>query len=87
VLCTRGMFREAFVIGTAIFPWGAAGGHLYGLITEDNFSGNNSGMPLAIDVLLPVANAVLFCRLRVVGKGLAAQDVSGTRPGLAPATD
>jgi hypothetical protein len=83
----RGTFRETFVIGTAIFLWGAAGGHIHETITEDNLSRNNSGLLLAIDVLLPVANAVLLWRLSVPGKGFAAQDVPGSRPGLAPAAD
>lgn len=67
VLCIRmrGTIREAFVIGTAIFLWGAAGGHIYEMLTQGNFSRNNSGVLLAIDILLPVANALLLWRLRV----------------------
>jgi hypothetical protein len=65
----RGSFREAFVLGTAIFLWGAAGGHIYEMIAEDNFSRNNSGLLLATDILLPVVNAALVWKLRQVEKG------------------
>jgi hypothetical protein len=87
VLCIRmrGTFREAFVIGTGIFLWGAAGGHIYEMITEDNFSRNNSGLLLAIDILLPVADAALLWRLRVAEK--CVEGVSTSRLGAATAAD
>jgi hypothetical protein len=71
LLCIRmrGTFREAFVLGTWIFLWGAAGGHIYEMIAEDNFARNNSGLLLAIDILLPVACSALLWKLRGIEKG------------------
>jgi hypothetical protein len=80
----RGTFREAFVIGTGVFLWGAAGGHMYEMIAEDNFSRNNAGNVLYLDILLPTANAALLWRLRVAEKRVPAR--AGTRLGtLTPA--
>ena len=74
-----GTFREAFVIGTGIFLWGAAGGHIYEMITEDNFSRNNSGLLLAIDILLPVANGLLLWKLRSLERGAEASGTTSLR--------
>ena len=37
-------FRVAAVIGPSFFLWGAAGGHIYQMITAHNFSPGNAGI-------------------------------------------
>jgi len=61
----RGSFREAFAVGTLIFLWGAAGGHIYELVTEGNRARNNAGVLLYVDILAPAINVLLLWRLRV----------------------
>jgi hypothetical protein len=60
----RGTFREAFAVGILIFLWGAAGGHIYELVTEDNHARNNAGILLYVDILAPAINVLLLWRLR-----------------------
>ena len=47
-----------FRVGTLIPPWwfslGAAGGHIYQMIAAHNFSPDNVGLVLAIDILMPI---------------------------------
>ena len=74
---TRGSFREAYVIGTLVFLWGAAGGHIYEMVANDNSAPNNSGVMLYVDIFAPVANAALLWRLRAGERGaLEASEVS-----------
>jgi hypothetical protein len=47
-------FRFATLIPPAIFSWGAAGGHIYQMITAHNFSPGNVGLVLPSDILTPV---------------------------------
>ncbi len=47
-------FRVAAVIGPSFFLWGAAGGHIYQMITAHNFSPGNAGIIFWTDVILPV---------------------------------
>jgi hypothetical protein len=61
----RGSFREAFAVGTLLFLWGAAGGHIYELVTEDNRARNNAGILLYVDILAPAINVLLLWRLRL----------------------
>lgn len=61
----RGSFREAFVLGSLIFLWGAAGGHLYEMVANDNSAPNNSGMMLSMGIVAPVVSALVLWRLRV----------------------
>lgn len=49
----RGL-RIAAVVGPAMFLWGAAGGHIYQMITADNFAPGNAGIIFWSDILVPV---------------------------------
>jgi hypothetical protein len=54
--------RLAAILGPALFLWGAAGGHIYQMITADNFAPGNAGVMFWTDVILPVVG---FCLLWV----------------------
>ena len=60
----RGTFREATVVGTAIFLWGTAGGHIHEIVTIGNLAGNNAGPNLYMDILGPMVAAVILFLLR-----------------------
>jgi hypothetical protein len=53
------LFKAAAIIGPGVFLWGAAGGHVYQSITNDDFAFSNAGPILYTDVLLPVVGLVL----------------------------
>lgn len=46
--------RLAAILGPACFLWGAAGGHIYQMVTAHNFAPGNAGIMLWSDILLPV---------------------------------
>jgi hypothetical protein len=46
--------RLAAVTGPAFFLWGAAGGHLYQMVVNHNFSPGNAGVIFWTDLFLPV---------------------------------
>jgi hypothetical protein len=52
--------RLAAILGSAIFALGAAGGHIYQMITADNFAPGNAGIIFWSDILLPLAGFVLL---------------------------
>jgi len=52
--------RLAAVIGPAFFLWGAAGGHVYEMITRHNFSPGNAGVIFWMDLLIPVVGLFLL---------------------------
>ncbi len=75
-----GPFRLAFALGSAIFLWGAAGGHIYEIVANDNVARNNSGLLLALDIGWPLLNLVLLTLLRrsiVQKESLKGMAVSG----------
>src|SRR5438876_215230 len=53
--CVQGElpFRFATLIPPSAFSWGAAGGHIYQMITAHNFSPGNVGLVLPIDIIMP----------------------------------
>ena len=53
-------FRAAAVIGPSLFLWGAAGGHVYQMITANNFAPGNAGVIFWTDLFLPVIGFVLL---------------------------
>ena len=53
-------FRVATFIPPAAFSLGAAGGHIYQVITAHNFSPGNVGLVLPSDILIPVVGLVLL---------------------------
>jgi hypothetical protein len=46
--------RLAAVLGPACFLWGAAGVHIYSMITEHNFAPGNAGVIFWSDILEPI---------------------------------
>src|SRR5262249_42285703 len=56
LLAFRGSFdlRLAAIVGPAGFLWGAAGGHVYQMITAHNFAPGNAGVIFYSDILVPM---------------------------------
>jgi hypothetical protein len=52
--------RFAAILGPSLFLWGAAGGHIYQMITAHNFAPGNAGTVLYTDILLPVIGFALL---------------------------
>src|SRR5271170_2274224 len=52
--------RLAAVIGPALFLLGAAGGHVYQMITAHNFAPGNAGVIFYTDILIPIIGFVLL---------------------------
>ena len=53
-------FRAATVIGPSLFLWGAAGGHIYQMVTEHNFAPGNAGVIFWTDIMLPIIAFILL---------------------------
>ncbi|MGY8997918.1 MAG: DUF6790 family protein [Alphaproteobacteria bacterium] len=67
--------RLAAVLGPSLFLWGAAGGHIYQMIANDNLSPGNAGVVFWTDVFLPVLGFGLLW-FRYGRNNLAAEQVS-----------
>jgi hypothetical protein len=52
--------RLAAILGPGLFALGAAGGHLYQMISDHNFAPGNAGVVFYIDIVIPVFGAVLL---------------------------
>ncbi len=52
--------RFAAILGPALFLWGAAGGHIYQIVTAHNFAPGNAGAVLYTDIFLPVIGFALL---------------------------
>lgn len=53
-------FRTATLIPPASFLWGAAGGHIYQIMTTHNMAAGNAGSILWTDIILPVIGFTLL---------------------------
>lgn len=53
-------FRVAAIVGVGCFLWGAAGGHIYQMITQHNFAPGNAGIIFWTDIFKPIITMVLF---------------------------
>jgi hypothetical protein len=53
-------FRAATVLGPAFFLWGAAGVHIYAMITTHNFAPGNAGFVFWTDLLTPLLGLILI---------------------------
>jgi hypothetical protein len=53
-------FRLAAIVGPAFFLWGAAGGHIYQMITAHNFAPGNAGVIFYTDIFIPMIGFVLL---------------------------
>jgi hypothetical protein len=64
--------RLAAILGPSMFLWGAAGGHVYQMVTHDNFAPGNAGVIFWTDILLPVLGFALlwfrYSRNRLAGE-------------------
>jgi len=52
--------RLAAIIGSGIFMLGAAGGHVYQMVTAHNFAPGNAGFIFWSDILLPLIGFALL---------------------------
>lgn len=55
--------KTAVVLATAVFSYGAAGGHVYQMAAAGDFAPNNTGLLLVMDVVIPTVGLlfVLWC--------------------------
>ncbi len=53
-------FRVATFIPPALFLWGAAGGHIYQILTTHNMASGNAGSILWTDLFMPVIGFALL---------------------------
>jgi hypothetical protein len=56
--------RLAAILGPAVFLWGAAIGHIYQMVSQNNFSPGNAGIIFYSDLLIPLFGFVLLYRAR-----------------------
>ena len=52
--------KLAALLGPAVFLWGAAGGHLFQLVTTGNTAAGNTGSILYTDLLLPLIGFIFY---------------------------
>ena len=52
--------RLAAIVGPACFLWGAAGGHVFQMMTAHNFSPGNAGVIFYSDVLVPILGFIFL---------------------------
>jgi hypothetical protein len=52
--------RLAAIVGPACFLWGAAGGHVYQMVTAHNFAPGNAGVIFYSDVLVPILGFIFL---------------------------
>src|SRR5262245_20876597 len=62
LLAFRGSFdlRLAAIVGPAGFLWGAAGVHVYQMITQHNFAPGNAGIIFYSDILVPIVGFIFL---------------------------
>jgi len=53
-------FKAAAMIPPVVFCFGAAGGHIYYMIKDNNFSPGNVGLVLPIDIILPAVGLIFM---------------------------
>ena len=70
LLAFKGSFdmRLAAILGPACFLWGAAGGHVYQMITAHNFAPGNAGVIFYSDILVPIVGLLYFCGCSAAGR-------------------
>lgn len=75
--------RLAAILGPACFLWGAAGVHIYSMITERNFAPGNAGVIFWSDLLVPIIGFVLLWfqrRYEIEGRSAAPYPCLRTHP-------
>jgi hypothetical protein len=79
--------KLAAVLGVTPFLWGAAGGHVYQILTTGNTSAGNAGVVLFMDILLPVFGlAVLALHHRALAAAADCGEQPSTVVGAEPVT-
>lgn len=69
--------KLALAIANGIFVYGAAGGHIYQMIANHDFAADNTGLLLAMDILIPtVGIAFAIWHGIALHRGTSAQDVT-----------
>ncbi len=64
--------RLAAVVSSAAFLWGAAGGHVYQMVTQGNYAPGNAGIIFWSDILAPIIGfGLLYAEARVGRAGAA----------------
>lgn len=61
-------YRVAAVVSSGCFLWGAAGGHIYQMVTQHNFAPGNAGIVFYTDVGLPLIGLILLWLERRYGR-------------------
>ena len=51
--------KVALVAATAVFAFGAAGGHVYQMVANHDYSANNTGLLLVMDIVIAVVGIAL----------------------------
>ena len=69
LLAFKGSFdlRLAAILGPACFLWGAAGVHVYEMISAHNFAPGNAGIIFYSDILVPIVGFIFLWRQRRTG--------------------
>jgi Family of unknown function (DUF6790) len=52
--------RLAAILGPTFFLWGAAGGHVYQMVTAHNFAPGNAGVIFWTDIFVPIIGLALY---------------------------
>lgn len=66
---SRGL-RIAAIVGPACFLWGAAGGHVYQMVTAGNFAPGNAGVIFWTDIFIPIVGFLLLAWTGGENKGV-----------------
>ena len=59
--------RFAAILGPAMFPWGAAVGHIHDMLAHGNYAPGNAGIMLYSDLLLPLIGFGFLWFKRIAG--------------------
>ncbi len=57
-------FRLATVIGSTVWLWGDASGHIYQMITQQNFTVGNAGSWFWMDIIIPIILIICMVKLK-----------------------
>lgn len=72
----RGNFWWAAAIGYTVFLWGAAYGHIYEMVVNNNHEPGNTGFPLYADIITPLIAFALLTYYERVTSGKAVKEES-----------
>lgn len=77
LLAFKGSFdlRLAAILGPACFLWGAAGVHVYEMISAHNFAPGNAGVIFYSDILVPIVGFIFLWLQRRAGASAGGRSV------------